>query len=591
MKRTWIAVFVFTVSLFTVAGERVPDEHWMRYADPAEAGFDVDKLAAAEDKWESIPSSAFMVVVDGAVVAAWGDVERRFMCHSVRKSFMSALYGIYWDQRKIDLNKTLADLGIDDHPNPLLSTERQARILDLLKARSGVFHPAAYAGRTDSAPRGSKGPGRYFAYNNWDFNTLAFILEQETGDRVFEAFDRYFGRPLNMEDWRVSDGYYHLEADKSRYPAYPFRMSARDAARFGLVFARDGMWGDQRILSHHWVRRSTALYSDDNDFFGYGMLWWVARQPEFAKYGFVTALGVGNQAIAVMPDIDMVIVNRANTYVGEGTPTSMMMGLMEDILDARTGQPVADPKLVPLEPAEADPRMRTEKDAKLYAFAGKWPFPAAPLGMPQQGKLELTVDAGTLIMDHPFRGTFRLYPRENGTFFQEDGEVFLYPVHDETGTFAGLANTDEIAGGAMTAMVRENPVRARELLNIVKADSGIRVRIVDALLDFFGKKETKAEAVLKKLAGEPGNAPRVEGNLNMAGYTMMNADRLDAAMKIFELNTRLFPDAYNTWDSLAEVHMKQGNKEKAVAYYRKSLTLNPKNTNATAQLKELEEQK
>ena len=97
-----------------------------------------------------------MVVANGAVVASWGDVDRRFKCHSVRKSFLSALYGIYWDRGALELNKTLADLGLDDDPHPLLETEKRARILDLLKARSGVFHPAAYAGRTDSRPRGSE---------------------------------------------------------------------------------------------------------------------------------------------------------------------------------------------------------------------------------------------------------------------------------------------------------------------------------------------------------------------------------------------------------------------------------------------------
>lgn len=66
-----------------------------------------------------MPSSAFLVVADGAVVAAWGEVGRRFMCHSVRKSFLSALYGIYWDRGQIELDKTLADLGIDDWPDPL----------------------------------------------------------------------------------------------------------------------------------------------------------------------------------------------------------------------------------------------------------------------------------------------------------------------------------------------------------------------------------------------------------------------------------------------------------------------------------------
>ncbi len=86
----------------------------MRFADPAEAGFDAAQLEAARQTWETMPSSAFMVIADGAVVAAWGDVERRFMCHSVRKSLLSALYGIYWDRGQIELNKTLADLGLDD---------------------------------------------------------------------------------------------------------------------------------------------------------------------------------------------------------------------------------------------------------------------------------------------------------------------------------------------------------------------------------------------------------------------------------------------------------------------------------------------
>ena len=214
MKKIFSLAVLLLTAIVSLAGDRVPAEHWMRYADPAQAGFDVAKLTEAENTWESLPSAAFMVVVDGAVVVAWGNVERRYMCHSVRKSFMSALYGIYWDQRRIDLNKTMADLGIDDNPDPLLASEKQARILDLLKARSGVFHPAAYAGRTDSAERGSKGPGRYFAYNNWDFNTLAFILEQETGDKVFEAFDQYFGKPLQMEDWRGRGGKYTLETEK-----------------------------------------------------------------------------------------------------------------------------------------------------------------------------------------------------------------------------------------------------------------------------------------------------------------------------------------------------------------------------------------
>lgn len=417
---------------------RYPGDTWLRYANVEEAGFDAAKLEAARATWEAMPSSAFLVVADGAVVAAWGDVGRRFMCHSVRKSFLSALYGIYWDRGQIELNKTLADLGIDDWPDPLLESERQARILDLLKARSGVFHPAAYAGRTDSRPRGSEGPGRYFAYNNWDFNTSAYILTQETGADVFEAFDQYFGRPLGMEDWQVSDGYYHYERDKSRYPAYPFRMSARDAARFGLLFARLGMWSDGRILSEHWVRQSSIPYSIDTDIMGYGLYWWILRQSPFLDHGMFAALGVGNQMIAVLPKSDMVIVNRADTYRGESTPMPRLLDLIAQVLAARTGTPTPNPALTPLE-VGANPLVTHAPEERLREFVGKWPYPPAPLGSEAGATVEITLADGHLVMHDPTGGTFRLYLQPDGSFHVEDAHRILVPVRNDDGSLAGLA--------------------------------------------------------------------------------------------------------------------------------------------------------
>jgi CubicO group peptidase (beta-lactamase class C family) len=391
-----------------------------------------------------MPSSAFLVIADGAVVAAWGDVDRRFMCHSVRKSFLSALYGIYWDRGEIALNMTLEDLGIDDWPDPLLESERQARILDLLKARSGVFHPAAYAGRTDSRPRGSEGPGRYFAYNNWDFNTSATILMQLTGEDVFEAYEEYFAGPLRMEDWRVSDGYYHFELDKSRYPAYPFRMSARDAARFGLLFARAGLWDDGRILSEHWVQRSSALYSIDNEVFGYGFYWWINLQSPFRDHGMYSAQGVGNQMIAVLPKSDMVIVNRANTYAGENTPMPALLGLIAEVLDARTGAPAGDPRLIPLEETP-DPLITHVPDQQLLEFLGEWPFPPAATGREPETTLRITLGDGHLVMHDPFHGTFKLYLQPDGTFHMEDNLLTLVPVRNPDGSLAGL--TEGEGGG------------------------------------------------------------------------------------------------------------------------------------------------
>jgi len=568
-------------------GDRVPGEQWMRYAEVEQAGFDAEMLAAARKTWEELSSSAFMVIADGAVVAAWGEVERRFMCHSVRKSFLSALYGIYWDRGEIELNKTLADLGIEDEPDSLLVVEKRARILDLLKARSGVFHPAAYAGRTDSRPRGSEGPGRYFAYNNWDFNTLATILKMETGAEVFSAFDEHFGQPLQMEDWRVSDGYYHYELDKSKYPAYPFRMSARDAARFGLLFARDGMWADERILSENWVRRSSALYSIDNEFIGYGFMWWVMRVPPFSDHGMYAALGVGNQMIAVLPKSDLVIVNRANTYEGEGTPMRALLGLIEQVLEARTGTPAAEPQLVPLE-VGSDPHIRLVSNDLIEEYAGEWDYPAAPLGLPARTTVQITAGEGHLESFAPVAGTFALYLQDDGSLYEEDTHRRYIPIRDSAGAFAGISDVRSIAVAALVAAADGQDDRAAALLTTIEGEEGIRAAVARALVDLLGGDPESAERMVRGLA-EQENPAQVESEVNAAGYVLMRSEKVEQALAVFELNTRVFPEAFNTWDSLAEAHMVLGHDEEAIRHYERSLELNENNSNATAMIARIRE--
>ena len=91
---------------------------------------------------DSIHTSAVMIVQGGKVVDQWGDIDKKISSYSVRKSLLSALYGIYSAEGVIDINQTLEQLGIDDSPDPLTKEEKQARIVDLLRARSGVYHPA-----------------------------------------------------------------------------------------------------------------------------------------------------------------------------------------------------------------------------------------------------------------------------------------------------------------------------------------------------------------------------------------------------------------------------------------------------------------
>ena len=514
--------------------------------------------------------------------ASWGDVERRFMCHSVRKSFLSALYGIYWDRGEIKLNRTMEEIGIEEPDDPLLPRELQARTLDLLKAKSGVFHPAAYAGRTDSRPRGSEGPGQYFAYNNWDFNTLAAILEKETGASVFKAFDEHFGGPLGMEDWRLSDGYFHYERDKSQYPAYPFRMSARDAARFGLLFAREGRWDDQQILSRNWVRRSTALYSIDSEVFGYGFMWWIAREPRFEKHGFAAAVGVGNQMIAVLPDSDIVIVNRANTYQGDRTPQTELLDLIENILDARTVDIAEVPKLVPLQTGESASWETHVSNEKLSDMVGEWPYPPPVLGAPPITSVTITAEDGHLVTYSEVSGTFKTYLQPDGWLIEEDsGERYL-PLHDDDGAFSGFAGSSTIARSALLAAAAGENEAARQRMALVQNEEDPFVATTSVVLDLIGG-EKNMDATARGVADrfEPLKVGRA---INRIGFTLMGEGHIDDAEKVFRLNTRLWPELPNPWDSLAQCLLEQHRYAESIIAYEKVLELDPENPTVREQI-------
>lgn len=71
-----------------------------------------------------------------------------------------------------------------------------------------------------------------------------------------------------------------------------------------------------------------------------------------------------------------------------------------------------------------------------------------------------------------------------------------------------------------------------------------------------------------------------ENALTSLGYRQMGVKKMENARKIFILNTELYPEGFNTWDSLGEFYMNTGETEKAIVSYQKSFDLNPKNTHA-----------
>ncbi len=410
-----LAFVLLALSLPLRAQDRIPGERWMRYAAPEQAGWDPDRLEEARERWDSLSSSAFLVVENGIVVVAWGNVDRRYMCHSMRKSLMAGMYGIHVDAGTIDIERDMAELGIDDEPT-LTDEEKTARIVDLLRARSGVYRLAAYEPpQNPKPPRGSHPPGTNWCYNNWDFNTLVTIFDQETGTKFFEEFGKRFADPLGMQDYRARDGYYHYEPDKSIHPAYPFRMSARDLARFGLLFLYDGAWGDERILSEQWVKDCRTSYSDSGTG-GYGYMWWIYHDPRVRPHGMYSALGFGGHAVDVLPGMGLVVVTRVDTYRGKQVGGGDRLDLISLVLQAKVGEGEDDLKLVPLE--ETIPDRGELSREQLEALVGSYTVFGVGAG-------EISLEGNTPVAEIPSLGSFAIFPVEGSIMWAEDSEVLF----------------------------------------------------------------------------------------------------------------------------------------------------------------------
>src|SRR5713226_1365630 len=128
MRRLLLVAILTSLLLgrFSAAQDGFPGAAW-DHVPPAQSGWSEALLADVQDWSKQIHSTAVMVVHRGAVVAEWGDTIKRTELASVRKSLLSALIGIAVAERKISLDSTLAQLGIDDNAPSLTDVEKQAR--------------------------------------------------------------------------------------------------------------------------------------------------------------------------------------------------------------------------------------------------------------------------------------------------------------------------------------------------------------------------------------------------------------------------------------------------------------------------------
>jgi CubicO group peptidase (beta-lactamase class C family) len=299
-----------------------PGADWTRVPSVEEAGYSRAGLDSVRALLASGPSTGFMAVVGGRVLMEYGDLDTLSYLASVRKSILAMLYGNYVASGKVQLDKSLAQLGIDD-VGGLLPSEKEATIRDLLTARSGVYHEASNAGDdlASAPPRGSQKHGTYQLYSNWDFNAAGTAFELQTGRNIYDAVDTDLAKPIGMQDWRRDIQRKSGDTTKSRHLAYHMVLSTRDMARIGLLMLRNGNWAGTQVVPQDWVKEIIRPVTPVNEMnppqrrngpFGYGYLWWIwdGQANAGAYAGAYTGLGAIGQHITVLPALDLVVAHK-----------------------------------------------------------------------------------------------------------------------------------------------------------------------------------------------------------------------------------------------------------------------------------------
>ncbi len=239
---------------------------------------------------------------------------------SMAKSITHALVGLRVGGGHLDLHEPAPVPAWRESGDPRggISTEDLLRMCDgldfvevyLPDGRSDVIEMIFRSGRDDvvayaEARRLARKPGTYWNYSSGTSNVVAAIVARnvgggEVGMRDFmqqELFDRIGMRTATAR---------FDPAGNFVGSSYVF-ATARDFARFGLLYLRDGVWAGERILPEGWVDHGRSLTIPSFD--QYGAHWWLARDGS----GIFHASGFHGQYIAVVPTRDLVVVRLGNT--------------------------------------------------------------------------------------------------------------------------------------------------------------------------------------------------------------------------------------------------------------------------------------
>lgn len=315
--------------------------------DSVPAGVSKDIMATVTDKlmnkgeYKGIPF-AFMVLYKGVPVAeaykSGLNKNTRFLSWSMAKSFTNAQAGILVRMGRMNISDPA---GIEEWKPDERS---KIKINDLLQMQSGLKWNEDYGSRSDvnlmlfdhgdmSSFAASKpleyAPGTHWYYSSGTANILSQLVRQKfDSDTSCYAFtqDQLF------EKIGITDAVFEVDASGDFVGSSYLYATARDYARFGLLYLNDGVFNGERILPEGWVDYTRTPASGSNG--EYGALFWLNKGKRYpsAPDDMFSCQGHDGQMIFIIPSRELVVVVLGFSHKPENELD--FDGLLKDILEA-----------------------------------------------------------------------------------------------------------------------------------------------------------------------------------------------------------------------------------------------------------------
>jgi|GEM_PF-1917521 len=163
-----------------------------------------------------------------------------------------------------------------------------------------------------SAPEEQGLNGEVFAYSTANTHLLCAVVQQATGQTLYEFGKENLFDPVGMESVTCD-----TDAQGISDGGNGIYMSIYDMARFGLLYLNGGEWQGERIVPAEWVEQSTTLqFERNNGSADYGFQWWVRTFGD-NDYPAYFAQGHAGQYIFVVPELELIIAFTGNWLEGE----------------------------------------------------------------------------------------------------------------------------------------------------------------------------------------------------------------------------------------------------------------------------------